>query len=251
MGSDNMDYFWETLDTIAEGLGFSHYGGLHLGWLTAAAVVTVVSSLAYRAMGQQGRDRFRKTVAALLVADELFKLIPAFIFETFELNMLPFHLCSINLFVIAWHVWKPGALLDNFLYTVCIPGALAALLFPSWTKLPGLNYMCIHSFTVHILLVLYPVMLTAGGDIKPRLREVPKCLLLLAGMAALALVLNLLWDTNFMFLMYANTGNPLKWFETAWGSHLYGFPVIIAAVILVMHTPWVICGKLKKKNPKI
>lgn len=241
-----MEYFWCTSETISKGLGFSHYDALHLGWLTAGVLVIGIACLVYYKLNSHQRTLFRKSVAVLLIADELFKLIPMLIQGIFELDYLPFHLCSINLFVIAWHAWKPNKLMDNFLYTICIPGALAALLFPSWTKLPGLNYMCIHSFTVHILLILYPTVLTVNGEIKPQLKEVPKCLALLVAMAGLALVLNLWWDTNFMFLMYANKGNPLCWFEQNWGSHLLGFPVIIAAVIVAMYVPWEIRRKLKK-----
>lgn len=241
-----MEYFWCTSETIPKGVGFSHFDGFHLAWLAAGVIVICICCFLYRKLKDRGRSTFRKTIAALLIADELFKLIPMLIMGTFLVNYLPFQLCSINLFVIAWHAWKPNKTLDNFLYTVCIPGAVAALLFPTWTKLPALNYMCIHSFTVHILLVLYPVVLTAAGEIRPEVKEVPKSLVLLAALACLALVLNLLWDTNFMFLMRADKGNPLYWFGQNWGSHLLGFPVIIAAVIFVMHAPWAIYRKLKK-----
>ena len=40
-----------------------------------------------------------------------------------------------------------------------------------------------------------------------------------------------------MFLMDVEPGNPLYPFEQAWGNHLYGFPVLIAAVIAVMYAP--------------
>lgn len=242
-----MEYFWHTSDTIPKGLGFSHYDSLHLAWLSAGLVIIVGCCLLYRRLDEQNRGAFRKTIALLLIADELFKLIPMVILGTFRLDYLPFELCSINLFIISWHAWKPNKLLDNFLYTVCIPGALAALLFPTWTKLPALNYMSIHSFTVHILLVLYPVVLTAAGEILPRLREVPKSLALLACLAGVALALNLLWDCNFMFLMSAGKGNPLYFFEQAWGSHLYGFPVLISAIVIVLYVPIEVYHKLKKR----
>ena len=54
-------------------------------------------------------------------------------------------------------------------------------------------------------------------------------------------------DTNFFFLMEADPGNPLYFFETAWGSHLLGFPVIIVGVLLVMQGPFALL-ELKKKN---
>lgn len=241
-----MDNFWCTSDNIPKGLGFSQFETFHLIWLAVMVITIVANCMIYRRLGDQGRRNWKRIVALLLIADELFKLIPMFVFDTFRLSYLPFHLCSINLFIIGWHAVKPNKLLDNFLYTVCIPGALAALLFPSWTKLPAWNYMCIHSFTVHILLVMYPVVLTATGEIKPRLKELPKTLLLLLGMAVLAYCLNLWWDTNFMFLIKADKGNPLYWFQENWGSHLLGFPVIIAAVIVVLYLPIELYHKFKK-----
>lgn len=244
-----MDHFWCTSDNIPKGLGFSHFGTLHLVWLAVMLVAVTANCILYRKLGERGKKRWKITVAALLLADELFKLIPMFILGTFRLTYLPFHLCSINLFIISWHAVKPNKLLDNFLYTVCIPGALAALLFPTWTKLPALNYMCIHSFTVHILLVMYPVVLTVCGEIKPRLRELPKSLLLLLAFAVLAYCLNLWWDTNFMFLMSASKGNPLYWFQKNWGDHRLGFPVIIAALIVVLYLPIELYHKVKK-TPK-
>jgi uncharacterized membrane protein YwaF len=183
-----------------------------------------------------------------VIADELFKIIVLVIGHNYNFTYLPLHLCSINIFLILWHAIKPNRLLGNFLYTVCIPGAMAALLFPSWSSLPITSGMHIHSFTVHILLALYPIVLTAAGEIRPTLRQLPLCLGLLAVLAAFAYGVNVLLDTNFMFLMYAEEGNPLAWFGANWGSHLLGFPVIMAGVILVMYLPIVLCRRGKKVN---
>lgn len=241
-----MEHFWKTVEVIPEGIGFAHYGALHLCWLAAFAVVAVLNCIFYRKLGQKGRKIWRIVVASLLVLDEIYKQIPLFVNGLFTLGYLPLHLCSINIFVIAFHSLKPTKSVGNYLYTVCIPGAMAALLFPTWNALPGANYMLIHSFTVHILLALYPIVLTVSGEIKPELKELPKALLLLTGLAAFALICNLLMDANFMFLMYADPGNPLYLFKELWGSHLLGFPVIITGVLLVMHTPWFIAKKIKK-----
>ena len=243
-----MEYFWKTVEVIPEGIGFPHYGMVHLCWLAAFAVLTLLNCIFYRKLGQKGRRIWCIVVAALLVIDEIYKQVPLFINGYFTLGYLPLHLCSINIFVIAFHAIKPSKVVGNFLYTVCIPGAMAALLFPTWNALPGANYMAIHSFTVHILLAMYPVVLTVAGDIRPSLKEVPRTLLLLTGMAAVILVCNLLMDTNFMFLMDADPGNPLYLFKQMWGSHLLGFPVIITGVLLVMHTPWAIAGRIAKKK---
>ena len=123
-----------------------------------------------------------------------------------------------------------------------------ALLFPTWTALPIGNFMHIHSFTVHILLAGYPIILTACGDIKPEARQIPKCLIFLAVLAVPIYIFNLLFDTNFMFLIEAEPGNPLYLFEQAFGHHEIGFPVLIAAVLAVMHIPFVIYRKIKAKK---
>ena len=232
-----MNYFFNTVETIGPGLGFSYYGLQHLLWLVAFLALTLWSCMAYRCAGWRKRRRWQRTVAVLLVLDELFKLVMLLIGGNFLLKYLPFHLCSINIFLIAIHAWRPSKLLGNFLYLVCIPGAIAALLFPTWATLPLLNFMYLHSFTIHILLAMYPIVLTFGGDIVPERREFLKCVLLLLGMAVPIYIFNRLGNTNFMFLMYPEGGSPLVWFEEHWGNHLLGYPVLIAAVMAVMSVP--------------
>ena len=245
-----MENFWHSSDTIPPGFGFSHFDAFHLSWLGLFLIVLVTNVILYRKLGQTGRERWRKIVGALLVADEMFMVIPLLITGRYTAAYLPLHLCSINIWVSAVHSRKPSKLLGNFLYTVGIPGALAALLFPTWTKLPLANYMLWHSFTVHILLVMYPAVQTMAGDIRPEGKLIPKTLALLGVFAAAACVVNLLFDTNFMFLRYARAGNPLYIFQEAWGSHLYGFPVLGAAVIIVMYVPMGIIRKFRQKNSK-
>lgn len=243
-----MKYFFETTESIAEGLGFSLFGTLHLMWVGIGIVCLLVNVLAYRRLKESGRSRWRKIIAWLLIGDELFKMAILIYSDQYGVSYLPFHLCSINIFLIAIHAYKPSKVLDNFLYTVCIPGALAALLFPTWTSLPITSGMHIHSFTVHILLMLYPAVLTLSGDLKPDVKQLPKSLGLLLLMAIPIYGLNLLLDTNFMFLISADPGNPLYFFETLWGNHLLGFPVIIVGVLLVMYGPLVLVQKLRKKE---
>ncbi len=232
-----MEHFLDTVETVPPGLGFPLFSPLHLSWLIAGLITILLCCRFYRRADKTSRAHWRKIIAGLLMADELFKMVMLAIGGNYMLKYLPLHLCSINIFLIAFHAWKPSRLLGNFLYLVCIPGAISALLFPTWTSLPLENFMHLHSFTVHILLTLYPVVLTAGGDIRPRGRVFFPCLLLLAGMAAPILLINLLCGTNFMFLMYAEPGTPLEWFQNAFGNHLIGFPVIIAAVMAVMYVP--------------
>lgn len=239
-------YFWYTEEIIPPGQGFSHFGILHLCVLGILIGVCILGTLLYRRLDSRGRDVFRKTVALMMMVDELFKDISLIVLGLWTPEYLPLHLCNINLFVTTFHAFKPTKPVGLYLYTVCIPGALAAMLFPSWTVLPAWNFMFLHSTIAHILLVLYPVALTVAGDIKPQPKELPKSLLILLGLAALAFVVNIILNTNFFFLDHADPGNPLYYFQQAFGSHLIGFPVIISGILLVMHGPWILAKKLKK-----
>ena len=245
---DTMKYFMDTTETVESGAGFSQFGVLHLTWLAVFLVICLVSILWYKKQDAHNRKRWKITVAVLLLLDELFKVIMLVIGGRYTASYLPLHLCSINIFVITSHAFRPSKVTGGYLYTVGIAGAVAALLFPSWTSLPFMNFMHLHSFTVHILLALYPITLFATGEIKPYAKDIPKYLLLLLGMAVPIYFINLVLDTNFMFLMQADPGNPLAIFEQMWGNHLLGFPVIISGVLIVMYVPLEICRKIKERK---
>lgn len=242
-----MEHFLDTEGTIGKGLGFPVFGAVHLIWLALAVLIIGVSCLYYRKLSEQGKDRWKKTVAVLLIFDEIFKLSLLIVGGNFTKNYLPLHLCNINIMVIAYHAWKPNAMVGSFLYGICIPATLAALIFPSWEKLPVMNFMHLHSFTLHILLALYPAVLTVNGEIKPRARDIPKCLMMLIALAAIIYCVNLLLDTNFFFLMEAPKGNPLYWFYQNWGNHRLGFPVLIGAALVLMYAPIEINNHFKNR----
>ena len=178
-----MKYFLDTVDTIPDGVGFDHFGGLHILWLVATLVAAIFCCIWYRKATLGKRNIWKKVIAILIVLDEIFKMAMLTIGGRYTIGYLPLHLCSINIFVIAIHAWKSNKIMGSFLYTVCIPGALAALVFPSWSKLPVGNFMHIHSFSIHALLMLYPLVLAVNGEIEVRIAHVPKCLLMLVCMA--------------------------------------------------------------------
>lgn len=245
---DQVEHFWDTVDTIGEGFGFSLFGARHLVTLALYIGFAALSCKLYKAADEKKRAQLRGLFAVLLLADEAFKQIGLQIGGNFNWDYLPLHLCSINIFLIALYAWKPSRLLDNFLYFICIPAATAALLFPTWTSLPAANFMFWHSTSVHILLAAYHIMLFSGGDIRPSVRYMGKCFLLLLAMAVPIYCVNLLLDTNFMFLMYAPDGNPLAWFRDHVGYHWIGFPVLLVAVFALMDVPIML---KKRKEDKL
>lgn len=230
-------YFWDTEYTLLPDVpGFSHFCPGHLFWLGLTALLCAALGILYRHWGEKGRRTCGRVLAVLLICDELFKYGIAINTGEFRPSFLPLHLCSINIFLIAADAVRPNELLREVLYAVCLPGALFALIFPGWNYLPLWNALCIHSFTAHILLLLYPLLLISGG-FRPSFKRFARTLPGLLGIVLLVYCFNRVFGTNFMFLARAGEGNPLSWFESFLGSpgYLLGIPVIAAACWAVMY----------------
>ncbi len=245
-----MQYFFEIVETIEEGKGFTHFDTAHLLWLSAFVIFTVVALLVYKRLPDTKRTKFRRIIAGLIVAEEIIKIIFLSSRGFYSRHYLPLHLCSINIFMIVWHSVKSNKALDNYLYAIGIPAAMMGLLFPAWTELPAWNFMSIHSFTVHILLAAYPIIVTLGGDIKPDVKCLPKALLILLGLALPVYGINLLLHTNFMFLMGTEPGSPLYFFQEKFGNHLIGFPALLIPILIIMYAPVYIYKMATKKTEK-
>lgn len=98
---DQVEHFWDTVDTIGEGFGFSLFGARHLVTLALYIGFAALSCKLYKAADGKKRAQLRGLFAVLLLADEAFKQIGLQIGGNFNWDYLPLHLCSINIFLIA------------------------------------------------------------------------------------------------------------------------------------------------------
>lgn len=222
---------------MPEGMGFQAFGATHILWLLAGLIFWVAACLFYRKLSEGKRKIMRTVLGVYIFTQEMVKNLVLLLLGEFSWGHLPFHLCGINILLIAFDVIKETKVVRSFLYYFAIPGAALALLFPNWTDMPVWNFFHIHSFTIHILLVLYPLLLVTTDQVSTDLASALRGTALLVAMAIPVYGLNLLWGTNFMFLMKPDSGNPLEMFEKLLDSHLWGFPILLPVVLLVMYLP--------------
>lgn len=237
--------FFVTSDHIPEGVGFQTFGLTHILWLLAGLIFCVSACIFYSKLSVRKQKIALKVLGIYIAAQEMVKNLVLILLGEFSWGHLPFHLCGINILLIAFDTVKQTKTVRSFLYYFAIPGAALALLFPNWTKMPVWNFFHIHSFTIHILLMLYPLLLVTTNQVPMDLKSAFKGGALLIAMAIPVYGLNLLWGTNFMFLMKPDSGNPLEFFEKLLGSHLWGFPILLPVVILIMYLPIFILKKRK------
>ena len=241
--------FFTTSEHIPEGVGFQAYGLTHILWLLSGLLLWVCACIFYSRLSAKKQKITLIVLGAYIFLQEMAKNLVLILLGEFSWGYLPFHLCGINILLIAFDTVKQSKIVRSFLYYFAIPGAALALLFPNWTQMPLWNFFHIHSFTIHILLVLYPLLLVSAGQVATDLISALKGVCLLVAMAIPVYGLNLLWDTNFMFLMRPDSGNPLELFEKLLGSHLWGFPILLPIVILVMYLP-IFLLKKRRNSPK-
>ena len=240
--------FFVTSEHIPEGVGFQSFGLTHILWLLAGLLLCIAACIFFRKLSFDRQRRVLKVLGTYIFLQEMAKNLILVLLGEFSWGYLPFHLCGINILLIAFDTVKQTKTVRSFLYYFSIPGAMLALLFPNWTEMPFWNFFHLHSFTIHILLVLYPLLLVTTNQVSTELRSACKGVLLLVAMAIPVYFLNLLWDTNFMFLMEPDSGNPLEMFEKLLGSHLWGFPILLPVVIFVMYLPVFLLGRRRKRT---
>lgn len=246
------DAFWTVYRTASWDTGFPFWGRVHLYWLAGFALAAAVLLPLYRRMGTAGRRRVLLGLNLLLLLDELLKHALLFRIGEEGPDYLPCHLCSVGLFVCLWYAARPNVWAGELLWAVSLPGALIALLFPGWSVLPPESFLSIHSFTFHMLLCLIPLCLLVSGEVKPRAGRLWFCALFLLITALPAWLLDRRYGTNFYFLTYPGTGNPLTWFEERFGNPGYqiGLPVCVGILWLGMYGIPGILGRIARRFGK-
>lgn len=244
-----MSEFWMSYEMIARryGPGYQGYplfGAVHLGELAAVAVCILLTARWYRRSPERTRRRILWGVTVLLLADEAVLVIAMLATGQWNWSYLPLHLCSIHIFLCTTCTLTGKDWCKEELYALCTPGAAIALLCPGWLGTKAWSLINLHSVTLHGLLVLYPVLLVAGG-FRPQVRRLPAVLAFLFGSALPIYFLNKVLYTNFYFLN-GPTSSPVtalftQWFGEQW--YLLGFLPAVALVLAGMYLPWVLPGK--------
>ena len=229
-----MKYFFTYDEYLPDNVGIELYGGGHICWLILSLFFCIALCRCYSSLTSDRKRRLmRIATASLMLVGEAVRTAALVCSGLYSISFLPLHLCSLALFFSFYHAVFGGKILGDFLYSLCLPGAACALLFPDWTAYPLMNLLSINAFLNHILLVAYPLMLVAGKDLKPDFRNLPKCAGIIICIALPIYFFNKLLDTNYLFLNWPSPGSPLEIF-----ANLLGDPAYLLGYIPMLLTVW-------------
>ena len=224
----------------SDGIGFTLYSREHILFLFFAGVTVAALCILSRRIGAANFGRLRVTLGVLILFCEVVRNINLTAGGAMGLYYLPLHLCSMAVFFCFFHSIFPNETIGNFLYSLCMPGASFALLFPDWTAYPP---FCLHSiigFVGHTLLVSYPLCCVFSKSLTPCAGLLPRCFGILLLVAAPVYAFDRAFDVNYMFLLYPAPASPLSWFAEIFGPRLYvlGYLPMIALVWLSLYAPF-------------
>lgn len=243
-----MSNFLYVVRSAPAGIGMGSYSAGHIFWLLLSLAALFFATRYYRRADGQGRRRMRRNIVIAMFADEALKWLVTIPTGQWNWAYLPLHLCSISIFVALLHYLTERPLTEEFLFAVSLPGAAMALLFPNWTNLPFFNIMPIHSFSIHILIVMYPCLLLAEG-FRPDIRHLPRLSVYLVAGAALAYLVNSILGTNLFFMNGANEGNPLSILEKYVGPwYRLGFIVLAFLLWTILYGAAYLIGGRKTRG---
>ena len=230
-----MNHFFDTMETALPGLAMSRFCSAHLAWLVIAAALMAGFTWLYCRLDDRRRDFLRIALGIAAAVIGLTKQVCLFAAHVWHPAYLPVCFCSFGLLLVILHAWKNSEFVGNILYTVYLPLSLVTLISPYWLVLPAKNFLCWYYFLSHILLAVYPLMLVVGGTLRPRLHHAPRIAVLSLAVLVPLFALDATLDLNFFYLMSAPTGHFIDWFTHHCGSHLVGYPVLLALLFTVSY----------------
>ncbi len=150
-------------------------------------------------------------------------------------NWLPLYFCSLYIYSM-WATWSSNRFIRDcglaFFSMGCIVAGVAFIFFPttSYASYPVFHYKSLYSMIFHMAMVYTGIMCYMTKAVDTNIHTVLKYIIFCLVFMFVGLVLNYIFDANFMFL--SNPSNiPLPILNT-----IYSFsPLLYTMVIIVSH----------------
>ncbi len=246
--------FFTYQNNLPPGVGYEIFSPSHIVAMTVCILLIVLITTWYIRSDDAKKHRIRKVTATIPVVLMIIRFIYVVICCVPIIYELPLHLCSMTgifCFVFEFGLKDSAyvrSVLGQSLYSLCLPGALMAIIFPDGTVYPIIHYITIESYLFHLLIIAYICIRIADRGIIPRVREAYKSIIFLLVIIPPVFLFNVIFKTNYMFVIGPSSGSPLYWFYQTGGFAGYriGYAFVAIAVIYLMNIVFEVINKLLK-----
>lgn len=225
----------------AVGPGFGLFSADHLFALSLLALLSFTLTRTYIRANDNKRKKLRLGIASFILLTEIIRDVILVMTNQFEYASLPFQLCGLGIFIIAYDSVRSTKTSRELLYSLTLPGAAFALLTPNWVTNNFVNIFVWQSFLIHCLLITYVLMRLMTKEIVPCWRNLWRSTLFLMIVVPICAFLNQIWDQNFFFLRIPVPGSPLEPLYNIFGSYYIVIVGLIMTVLIfwtIIYLPW-------------
>ncbi|MCH4039700.1 MAG: YwaF family protein [Lachnospiraceae bacterium] len=237
-----MKYFWKQEFDLPKGIGYGRFSAAHILTLCVIAALIVLGTRLFLRCREQAQDTVVRLIPPVMAGLEVWKDLFLVSVHRFSIGYLPLHLCSLGIITFFGAAYaksrKWREIWGEISFCLILPGAVSALIFPDWANLyPVFNFINLHSFTWHGLLVFFPVLLRAGGRVHPTVRHIHYSLLFLAAVVPPILIFDKMTGCNYLFVNRPVSGTPLEALADLMGNpgYLIGYAAMVVGVILLVY----------------
>ncbi len=239
----DMSLFFTYETNLPADVGYALFSPAHISAIVICLLIIILITVRFISSRDEGRLRIRKTTAVIPVIMLVVRFTYVIICGAPIIYEFPLHLCSMTgIFCLVYEfslIKHPylRSVLGQAMYALCLPGALMAILFPNGTIYPIIHYISFESYLFHALIIAYMCVRLIDKGIIPGIKEAYKSILFLLIIVPPVYLFNVIFNTNFMFVIRPSSGSPLYGFYEAGGYAGYriGFAFVALVVIYIMN----------------
>lgn len=164
-------------------------------------------------------------------------------------KLLPLHLCGTQVLFIPLAILTKKQVLQDYIWCTSIIGGITAIVYPTGIvdTYPFFHFQTFQSLILHLLLILVPFLMWHVNHYRPQPKNFLKVMGILFLCAACALLVDVVWGQNYMFLIEIPQVFPLTWIFSTFGYVGYWFILALAlgcVCAVALHIPYKKEGKL-------
>ena len=218
---------------------FVTFGTDHVQAMALIAVVAIGFPLAVRRAGSAAAERWIAiAIGVALPVYECLKIFIRVVIYDYRLaEQLPFHLCSLALLLVAYMLIRRNYLAFEIAYFWALGGTLQAILTPDLRDgFPSLAFVTF--FTGHGLVILGVTYALIVFRFRPTLASAGKTALATLAYLPIAAVINMLLDTNFLYLSHKPAQASVLDFLGPWPWYIVSLIALGAVICAVLYLPF-------------
>ncbi|HBL85127.1 MAG: hypothetical protein A2Y17_02095 [Clostridiales bacterium GWF2_38_85] len=217
--------------TDFKAFGPEHIFGLVIPLILGIALIIIGLKL----KTEKARKNLRWVIAFLLIAIRSSRYVMDVFVGRFDLyDVLSIHVCHIDLILLIICFFKPNKFIFNLNFLIGIPIGLAVALMPGSNHYtPGIA-RAIMFIMSHTMLAVAPIYLATVERMQLRLKYLIYIIISGVIFVPVAYVVNLILDTNFLYLMGPPENSAIEGLNNIFGYPGYIFVMVGIAILLII-----------------